>query len=262
MASEAVKCKLPTSSESPEAHQAKKHQGAGEQPQPPNLLGDCCGYCNKKCTTRGKTSEAIQCDLCCVWVHAHCEDISRDQYKNLNQLLSDISNVAYYCKLNHCFSHQKLLNSTLLKSSSSVSATSSDENAIQKLLTQHQKLSSSCEQLTCKINDFCPQNSTLQNQFNNLTKKFDKGSSLNTTSHSLAVNVIEEYADRDHRKCNLIVFNVPESADTGWGNFVKLCKSALNCDVKPTKVLRLGKKGAKPRPLLVALENEEIKNTS
>ena len=77
------------------------------------------------------------------------------------------------------------------------------------------------------------------------------------------MNVIEEYTDRDRRKCNLIVFNVPESADTGWGidteNFVKLCKSALNCDVKPAKVLLLGKKGAKPRPLLVALENEEIK---
>lgn len=262
MASEAVKRKLPTSSESPEAHQAKKHQG-GDQAQPPNLPGDLCGYCNKKCTTRGKTSEAIQCDFCCVWVHAHCEEVSRDQYKNLNQLFSDIPNIAYYCKLNHCYSRQKQLNSTLLKSSSSVSATSCDENVINTLLNQHQKLSSSCEQLTCKINDLCSQNSTLQNQFNNLTKNFDKGPSLTNASSFLAVNVIDEYADRDRRKCNLIVFNTPESIDTGGGtdteNFVTLCKSALNYDVKPTKVLRLGKKGVKPRPLLVALESEEIK---
>ena len=31
------------------------------------LPGDICGHCDKECTPNG---EAIQCDLCYVWVHA------------------------------------------------------------------------------------------------------------------------------------------------------------------------------------------------
>jgi len=41
---------------------------------------DICGHCNKKYMIR---SEAIQCDLCQSWVHASCEDISKENYKLL-----------------------------------------------------------------------------------------------------------------------------------------------------------------------------------
>ena len=38
-----------------------------------NMPGDICKHCNKRCTSKGKSSEAIQCDICFVWVHAAFE---------------------------------------------------------------------------------------------------------------------------------------------------------------------------------------------
>ena len=49
---------------------------------PPKVLtmpGDICKHCNKKCTLKGKNSEAVQCDVCFVWVHASCEGFTKDQ---------------------------------------------------------------------------------------------------------------------------------------------------------------------------------------
>ena len=64
--------------------------------------GDICGHCNKKCTAKEKSSEAIQCDVCFEWVHAQCEGLSKDQYKVFSQLTATLSNIAYCCKLHGC----------------------------------------------------------------------------------------------------------------------------------------------------------------
>ena len=66
---------------------------------------DVRGKCNKKCTSKG---EAIQCNLCCVWVHAVCEGITRDQYKAIKSL-SSLDNLVYHCKINDCINRLKTL---------------------------------------------------------------------------------------------------------------------------------------------------------
>ena len=35
-----------------------------------NLPGDICGHCKERCTETGKQGQAVQCDLCGVWVPA------------------------------------------------------------------------------------------------------------------------------------------------------------------------------------------------
>ena len=55
---------------------------------------DVCGHCNKKCTAKGPQSEALQCDMCHSWVHATCEGLKKDQYKQLAQLSNTITNIA------------------------------------------------------------------------------------------------------------------------------------------------------------------------
>ena len=49
-----------------------------------------------------RNSQAIQCDLCGVWVHAVCDGIRKDHYQGLVSLTSSIENLAYLCKLNSC----------------------------------------------------------------------------------------------------------------------------------------------------------------
>ena len=78
-----------------------------------NLPGDICGHCKEHCTETGKQGQAIQCDLCGVWVHASCDGISVDQYELLVSLTSSIENIAYLCKLNSC---QSCLKQLILKS--------------------------------------------------------------------------------------------------------------------------------------------------
>ena len=80
---------------------------------------------------------------------------------------------------------------------------------------------------------------------------------------------IDEYMDREKRKCNLIVYNLPEPpTDMETTECVKKDKeffkeivgSILDKDLSNlqiTKVLRLGKSpSAKPRPLLVSIQDE------
>jgi len=67
-----------------------------------HLSGDICKHCNKQCTETGEQGQAIQCDLCGVWVYALCDGLSKDQYQGLVSLTSSIENLAYLCKLNSC----------------------------------------------------------------------------------------------------------------------------------------------------------------
>ncbi len=84
--------------------------------------------------------------------------------------------------------------------------------------------------------------------------------STNATSLSM-----KELQDREGRKPNLILFNIPESSDEDTSTRkthdlaeVKgLCK-ALNCEDTFDKPVRLGPKSDKPRPLRVTASNPEL----
>ena len=76
--------------------------------------------CNKKCTLKGKSSEAVQCDVCFVWVHASCEGFTKDQYKAFSDLSKSFPNIAYCCKLNGCLTRLNQLMAINSKSKPSV----------------------------------------------------------------------------------------------------------------------------------------------
>jgi len=59
---------------------------------------DVCENCNSKCL---EDNDAIQCDLCHMWVHAKCDNVSKEQY-NAKQAHSVINNCVYFCKANNC----------------------------------------------------------------------------------------------------------------------------------------------------------------
>ena len=51
-----------------------------------DLPGDVCKICNNKCTESGEDSKAIQCEICCAWVHATCDGMSSEQYDLISYL--------------------------------------------------------------------------------------------------------------------------------------------------------------------------------
>ena len=110
MADGGSKRKLNVDSVSPEANQAKKHQGGS----PPinggdafaSLPGAQCPHCGEACLSESK---AVQCDLCGIWVHAVCEGISNELYDKFNDVCANVSSLSYYCEANHCNSRIKQL---------------------------------------------------------------------------------------------------------------------------------------------------------
>jgi len=225
------------------------------------LIADVCNHCNKKCSPKG---EALQCDLCGQWVHASCEGIKRDQYRQFSQLAASLQNISYYCKLNDCTNRVKVIVGEWIHSKSD--STESSHNlrqeqevlsaSIQNIATKIQELSSSSTELSTKVD-------RLQEQFQATQAKSNVSNQCPNSSEasSAALRAIEEIADREHRKNNIIVYNLLEGAnrDADRDSASVLLNSILEHEVNITKLFRLGRKNSKNRPLLIGLDSEDTK---
>lgn len=99
----------------------------------------------------------------------------------------------------------------------------------------------------------CSLSATVQSSSTNLTTK---------TGPSVLASVHAELAEVQRRKCNIVVYGLPNSdrVDDDCGLFLKICEE--NLSVKPVIVRdscrRLGKPTVdKPRPFLVVFRNEQ-----
>ena len=231
------------------------------------LPGNICGHCGKECTAKGKLSEAVQCDLCYMWLHASCEGISKEQYRNLSHVCNSIANVAYYCEFNHCHSRVKQLVARHVNANANVMTTNSD------LICEQSVNTPPSPNLSSKVMTLSEQTSQLENKVNQILdslKSFNQPHSSHPAHQdnsnlqsNIAVDLVDALADCESRKCNLIVYNLLEgstpNAETKKSLFTNLCNS-LNLEVHITTVTRLGKKTPdKNRPLRVCLDNEVTK---
>ena len=89
-------------------------------------------------------------------------------------------------------------------------------------------------------------------------------SNSSSASSSVAVNVVQELEYKEHRKKNVLFFNISEpdasnlEADCNYVS--ELCKNTFDLDVKILIAFGLGKKVPnKFRPLLVQFEKENAK---
>jgi len=240
----------------------------------PNALpasGDICKHCNKKCTTKGKNSEAIQCDVCFTWVHSSCEGLSKEQYKVFSDIAKAIPNLTYCCKLNNC---SVRLNQLVAADSASKSVVV--DEVLDDIEKNYSLVTDTISSLSTKIETLLSNNAKLETRVNELSKFIESAPpqmSFSTqepvSSHvptTVAVDVVNELHNRDRRKCNVVVHNLPESVDqqeshNDTNSFLEICRSVFNLDVEIIKCYRLGKKqSSRPRSLLIQLSNEMSRN--
>ena len=129
---------------------------------PPKALampGDIC----KHCTIKGKNSEAIQCDICYVWVHASCESFSREQYKAFSDLSKSFPNLVYCCKLNGCFTR---LNQLIARNDTSKPSTEIDE-VLENMEKNYSSVNQAITTISENINQLSSNNTELENKVNN-----------------------------------------------------------------------------------------------
>ena len=256
-------------SSSPEHHLTKLQK----------LTGENCGHCNKKCTSRGKLSEALQCDLCYTWVHAQCEGLTKDHYKVINQISNEVPGITYLCKVNHCCNRFKQLLFSFLNCSTadsiSVDAQISDSLKNKEVLSSmcdnvKESLRTSITEVSTKIDRLLSRNDDLQMEISSASEQIDvpaktsAAAATASTASSTAHNIIDELADRDRRKKNIIVYNLPEPSDRAADkvSFLALYKTVFDQDASVIRVTRLGRRlENKHRPLLVCFEHEDDKIT-
>jgi len=227
-----------------------------------DLPGGCCIKCNQ---TLGADSKAVQCDLCGAWIHAVCEGFSDDVYDQINAVIGSLNNFVYYCESNNCISRIKQLLYNYF--------TSDKLDSVQPQITEQQdSLSKQMNDLSQKIADLSAKQQSLQQSVQNISSQIvESASNMDTnTTHNTniatsrsALDIVDEMADRERRKQNIVVYNFPECADrkADIDAFQTLCSTVFKLDTNICKAIRLGPKIAnKHRPLLLIFEDIDDKS--
>ena len=235
---------------------------------PPNKDGkrlrdeDCALCCNPA------TDSVIECLWCEARLHAKCAKLSEEQCILIGNATR---NVVFFCtpclealpeafKSYDGFSLVDSRVSTIEKSISDMQT-----STLQGLKAELTTLQTITSNLATKVKDLCTQNTTLQEQLqvvsSDLTTK-STSSLSDSDAASSTFDVANEIAERDRRKRNIIVYNLPEKTErvADKVKFTEMCKEITDVELKITKTFRLGKRvESKHRPLLVGLETEDDK---
>ena len=167
--------------------QKKRKPGVDESPDKSHYVLskslEVCGKCNRKCTN---TEKAIQCDLCCMWVHAHCEGINLQEY-NAIETLSSVANSVYFCTINNCQSRFRNITNEWIQhqacgSSKPGSSAPTLSDKIESLTTAHNTIQKAVSDLSNKIVNLQSQESKLSEQIKSTSDAL--GISNQPTLHS------------------------------------------------------------------------------
>jgi len=175
--------------------------------------GETCGDCMKRCTSKGKTNNAIQCEICYRWVHASCEGISKEKYKLLNQVASEISNLVYCCKHKQCYS--RLNQYTSVANHDPPVNISKDLKSIRD---QCGVLKTTVSKLGNQIEELSQNNLSLKKKFSDLLSTQKEPQVLGTSSsqyelNTAATTIAKELAERERKRNNVVVYNLPEDSN-------------------------------------------------
>ena len=231
-----------------------------------DMPGDTCKHCDKKCTESGEESKAIQCEICYSWVHATCDGLSAEEYDMLNKLSASVSNIAYCCNLNHCYSR---LNQ-LIANPCGVANKELDQ-ALKPVVEKHALLQESILKVSSKIEELNSQYSEIKGNIDQLSKSIDSSDratinidkTITTDSiANIASTLVNEEKEKEKRQLNLILHNIKESDATDSSKRIEedVCaativfKDYLDVTVSVTKCFRIGKKRDDPnKPRLLKI---------
>ena len=213
------------------------------------------------------TEDVLECVWCDGRVHSKCVKMSEEQII----LLGNVRNIVFFCNI--ClntlpialkyFEDLSPMDSRITTLEKSITDIQSTGNQVSK---QNQEVANQISDLTTKINQLVSNNNQMRSQIEDMKATMHTESTNQTPTApgmTNSLDIVDEMADRDRRRCNLVVYNFGESDDRKKDieSFQGLCKDVFKLDVKITKAVRLGPKiPNKQRPLLLTLENIDDKN--
>ncbi|KAK4297337.1 hypothetical protein Pmani_011648 [Petrolisthes manimaculis] len=196
-----------------------------------------CGDCGVRV---GDADNGVQCEFCKLWYHAGCCKVSIKTYKTLK----DEPSLPWSCKT--C------------------------KSKISRNLAEVERLREEIFNLKKELRELNRHNNWVKQQAeDNEAKWEDRGRIMAEQAADKMMERMREKEDKEKRRNNLIMFNVPESDKEETRDRVKedteICEHIFvqKLEVenfKIEKVVRLGKKAnGRIRPTLVRVEDEETK---
>ena len=195
-----------------------------------------------------KTSDkALNCEICDLWYHSTCADITNEVYEFLVQNASSpTSTIHWYCE--GC--NRGVLN--VVKTMSHIQQ-------------EQAKVKGRLDNLESAMGEIIAEVATLKTK--------DRSREKTEIEHSTVNHTVKEMTDRAAREANFIIFEVPESEGATSEEKISedknivlnicdnICKTNIT-DSNITKTVRLGKRQeGERRPLLVNLESKELKKS-
>lgn len=225
-------------------------EGAGKKNK------DRCGVCLEPVLSGDK---GLQCELCDIWFHNTCAEVSDELYSALVDSNKDNTNIVHW----FCADCNTNFMATL--------------KSVQALKKRHDILERKVDNLKAEVDDkFNSVELKLEQKANKdevmskeeaITEiKKETQTNIKAATDACASDILREVEEREKRKCNVVVFKVPELLNGTTEQkiagdketFQKICRSL---GVEPTikSIRRLGKKDpevrGKHRPLWVQLSD-------
>jgi hypothetical protein len=223
----------PSQQQQPQQQQNKK--GKSKQPEHPCIV---CG--------KNVTSNSVQCNLCTLWCHRACTNLSAEAFKGLELQMREVGVAYWACRA--CLAFATKVNRQL-------QAASKGQDELEEKVDKNAR---STEQNTIEIEKLRQELSKVQMA---LAKEKEERSDM----------LGEELRDREVRRNNIIFHGVPEQETETGNNRDRMEKDRRLCsDMLAVMRVRLrgedlrfcrrvGERGRDARPIVVGVRNEEEK---
>lgn len=214
-----------------------------------------CSSCSKS------VDQILQCEYCLKWYCCTCQNVC----DNMMSALTQYKSLHWYCTVCDPIVQNKI------STPSTQNPTSTFQEEIKTcIINSMEKAIESMSQvmqasIAKTFQSFSPSSSSSP-------KSLPVVAASRSMPEQPDVNgAIDEYLDRQRRKCNVIVRNLPEPAGKSTSEctvqdieaFKEIANHELKAEITSSdinKVVRLGKLSSKPRLLLVSLSNEQSKS--
>ena len=213
-----------------------------------------------------ETGVLIQCDRCDNWSCSSCEPIPAKMLEALKKYTS----LHWFCTT---------CEPTAMDLVKSQGISTSDKESKLSINNLNDHITSALQNVSKQIKDMAESIQIIRQEKKTYAEMVTSSTS-NQRANPLAkgppqhetctiIEVVDEYVEREKRKNNLVVFNIPESnqidikarSKNDISVFNEIVETVLKVqEVQVTKAIRLGKKNSeKPRPLLLSFAQETTK---
>jgi len=210
----------------------------------PNKDTTTCLACSKKF---GKSDSSVQCSVCGLWIHKTCANISDEGFKFLEEQVKNTGMAFWACRA--CTAYANGMN-----------------HRLREMQAEIDQVKVTCGKNTEGLKNVQDEMGKLSQIVQQQGKKVEEAAAACSSNG----DVFEEMREREMKKANVVMHGMGEAPDDlagrdRWDWDVKSCENLfreLNISLTAANVKfcrRLGKRGDRPRPMVVGLHDEKDK---